>query len=121
MRSICVADDLICSARADRYFTCIDCGAAWSVVSPTAIFVITAVKMLCTYEARENKKIVISAQFRAQIQVFKHSSSVMAQRRSRDYGKVLQVIWRTLKLSFEKRLSLKLVRVEIEFVVQRIK
>lgn len=56
MRSICVADDLICSARADRYLTCIDCGAAWSVVSPTAIFVITAVKMLCTYEARENKK-----------------------------------------------------------------
>ena len=56
MRSICVADDLICSARADRYFTYIDCGAAWSVVSPTAIFVITAVKMLCTYEARENKK-----------------------------------------------------------------
>ena len=56
MRSICVADDLICSARADRYFTCIDFGAAWSVVSPTAIFVITAVKMLCTYEARENKK-----------------------------------------------------------------
>ena len=56
MRSICVADDLICSARADRYFTYIDCGAAWSVVSPIAIFVITAVKMLCTYEARENKK-----------------------------------------------------------------
>lgn len=103
MRSICVADDLICSARADRYFTYIDCGAAWSVVSPTAIFVITAVKMLCTYEARENKK-VISAQFWAQIQVFKHSSSVMAQRRSRDNGKVLQRdIWRTLKLSFEKR------------------
>ena len=45
----------------------------------------------------------------------------MAQRRSRDHGKVLQVIWRTLKLSFEKRLSLTLVRVEIEFVVQRIK
>lgn len=102
MRSICVADDLICSARADRHFTCIDCGAAWSVVSPTAIFVITAVKMLCTYEARENKKIVISAQFRAQIQVFKHSSSVMAQRRSRDHRKVSQRdIWRTLKLSFE--------------------
>ena len=49
-------------------------------------------------------KKVISAQFRAQIQVFKHSSSVMAQRRSRDHGKVLQRdIWRTLKLSFEKR------------------
>ena len=64
---------------------------------------ITAVKMLCTYEVRGKKK-VISAQFRAQIQVFKHSSSVMAQRRSRDHGKVLQVIWRTLKLSFEKRL-----------------
>lgn len=56
MRSICVADDLICSARADHYITYIDCGAAWSVVSPTAIFIITAVKMLCTYEARENKK-----------------------------------------------------------------